>query len=521
MSTTQVHHKYAKEDIVESFNIERVPITEEESKRIRRKIDRNILVVLIWLYFLQKFDKTVLGYAATFGLREDTGLTGYQYSLVSSIEPIAQLVWQPFSSFLIVKVPHRTLMPLLCLGWGISQACMAACHSFGGLMATRFFLGLFEAGCLPLFSVMTSHWYRRGEQPLRVAAWYSMNGVATMAAAAISYGLGHIESDIMKPWQIIFLFAGLLTIVSAPLAYWRVDNDIMSARFLTETEKAQALERVYANQTGTGSREFKMSHAWEALLEPKTWGWVAIAMLINVGAIVTTTFGPLLINGLGFDKYTSSLLNMPFGALQVIVILVASYLAQVARLKGAMIDCFVLPVIAGLVLLFVLPRDDSSQAALLAGYYLLAFLYGGNPLTVVWIVGNTAGSTKQSVTMSLYNGATSAGNVIGPLLMNKKDAPGYHPGLRVCLGLFCALFVIVLLQWANLVWLNHLQARRRVENGKEARIVDKSMKSHMEPQEQDGKILGDDGKVDGQTGQADAALLDLTDKQNDEFVYIY
>ena len=111
------------------------------------------------MYFLQILDKSVLGYAATFGLREDTGLTGSQYSLLGSIAPIAQLAWQPFSSFLIVRVPHRILMPVLILGWGIASAAIAACHDFSSLLAARFFLGLFEAGCLPLFSIITSQWF--------------------------------------------------------------------------------------------------------------------------------------------------------------------------------------------------------------------------------------------------------------------------------------------------------------------------------------------------------------------------
>lgn len=158
-------------------------------------------MVLAWVYFLQILDKTVLGYGATFGLQTDTGLTGNEYSLVGSISPIAQLAWQPFSSYLIVKVPHKILMPALCLGWGIAQTCMAACHNFSTLMAARFFLGLFEAGCLPLFGVITSQWYRRAEQPIRIAAWYSTNGLATIVAAALSYGLAQIESDILKSWQ--------------------------------------------------------------------------------------------------------------------------------------------------------------------------------------------------------------------------------------------------------------------------------------------------------------------------------
>lgn len=111
----------------------------------------------------------MLGYGAIFGMRDDTNLTGNQYSLVSSIAPIAQLGWQPFSSYLIVKVPHRILMPALMLGWGLAGVGMAFCTNFAGLLACRFFLGLFEAGCLPLFAVITSQWYRRSEQPFRVA----------------------------------------------------------------------------------------------------------------------------------------------------------------------------------------------------------------------------------------------------------------------------------------------------------------------------------------------------------------
>lgn len=178
-----------------------ISLTEEENKRICRKTDRTILVVLIWVYFLQILDKSVLGYGATFGMQTDTGLTGNQYSLVGSIAPIAQLCWLPFSTYLIVKVPPKILMPGMCLGWGIAQACMAAAHNFGGLMATRFLLGLFEAGCLPLFSVLTSQWYLRVEQPIRVAAWYGTNGIATIIAAALSYGLAHIKSDILESWQ--------------------------------------------------------------------------------------------------------------------------------------------------------------------------------------------------------------------------------------------------------------------------------------------------------------------------------
>lgn len=280
---------------------------------------------------------------------------------------------------------------------------MAACKNYGDLLAARFFLGLFEAGCLPLFSIITSQWFRRAEQPLRVAAWYSTNGIATIVASALSYGLGHIPTTTLESWQIIFLFTGLMTIVSVPFIYWKLDNDVSSARFLTADEKPKAIERLRANQTGTGTRVLKGSHLLELALEPKTYLWISLALLNNVGASVTNTFGPLILDGLGFDPYKTSLLNMPFGALQFIVIIFASWAAQRWKIKSVVLASLTLPVITGLAMLYAIPHTKAHEGTLLGGYYLLAFLFGGNPLIVAWIVANTAGTTKKSVMMSIFS----------------------------------------------------------------------------------------------------------------------
>ncbi|KAF2096432.1 MFS general substrate transporter [Rhizodiscina lignyota] len=493
---------------------ERVELTDEDNKRIRRKTDLYLLPILIWMYLLQITDKSTLGYSAIFGLQTDTHLTGSQYSLIASISPIAQLAWQPFSSIVILKVPPRICVPIFILGWGISQAAMAACHDYSSLMATRFFLGLFEAGCLPMFSVITSNWYRRSEQPMRVAAWYSMNGIGTVVTAALSYGLGHIKSDALLPWQIIFLFFGLLTVITSPLIWWRLENNIATARFLNDEDKAKAIERLRANQTGTGTSEFKLRHVIEVLLEPKTYIFIAMTVLLNLGAQVAQTFGPLILAGFGFDKYTTSLLNIPFGVLQFLTILAGSYAAFKWKYKSAILAGFMLPVIAGIAILYAVPRTHADQGPLMFGYYLFSFLFAGNPLIVAWVVGNTAGSTKKSVMMAAYQAASSTGNIVGPLLFTSDQAPAYLPGLRAVLSVFCVLVLVVGLQVANLVILNKLQQKKRVRNGKRAVLTDHSMQNRYtgvdeENEEASGPRLGE------------AAFLDKTDRENDEFLYIY
>ena len=302
---------------------------------------------------------------------------------------------------------------------------------------------------------------------------------------------------------------GLLTIVSAPIVWWRLENDIPSARFLTTEEKVQAIERLRANQTGTGTREYKISHVLDTILDTKTYLFIGMTMLLNIGAQVSNTFGPLILSGFGYNKYTTSLLNIPFGVLQFLSILAGSFAAYKMRFKSIILALFLLPVIAGITILYSLPRIHKNQGPLMLGFYLFAFLFAGNPLIVAWIVGNTGGTTKKSVMMACYQGASSAGNIVGPLLFNSKQAPAYHPGLRDVLGIFVALICVVLIQLGNLIVLNKLQQKKRVQNGKSAIIHDHSMQTQYVAYDASEGQLGDN------------AFLDLTDRKNDEFVYIY
>lgn len=80
------------------------------------------------------------------------------------------------------------------------------------------------------------------------------------------------------------MFAGIITCLSAPIVWWRLDSDIQSARFFSDDhEKLQAIERLRANQTGTGTREWKWDQVWEVLLDPKAYLWLGIGMLPNIG----------------------------------------------------------------------------------------------------------------------------------------------------------------------------------------------------------------------------------------------
>ncbi len=61
---------------------------------------------------------------------------------------------------------------MLMLGWGLMTMVLGAVHNFAGLVAARFFLGVFEAGLFPGMVYCLTFWYKPEERALRIA-WIS------------------------------------------------------------------------------------------------------------------------------------------------------------------------------------------------------------------------------------------------------------------------------------------------------------------------------------------------------------
>lgn len=98
----------------------------EEERRVLKMIDSRVLPLILGAYFFQQLDKSSLSYVSIFGLVEDANLQGKEYSWLSSILYIAQLVFQPLAAFLLVKFPTGKVIGIAILCWGTSAALMAA-----------------------------------------------------------------------------------------------------------------------------------------------------------------------------------------------------------------------------------------------------------------------------------------------------------------------------------------------------------------------------------------------------------
>lgn len=255
-----------------------IQITLEQDRAVLKKIDLWLMPIIVMVYFLQQLDKSSLSYASVFNIAGEAHLVGTQYSWLGSIVYVAQMIWQPVSAYFLVKLPVAKWLFFNVLLWGIAVSCTAAANDFKSLLATRFFLGIFEATVAPCFIAITQMWWRRREQTLRLAIWFAANGATGIVGSLISWGIGHINGR-LHPYQSIFLFIGLLTVVLSPLVWFILPDSPVKSRFLTHEEKVIAVERLRANNMGTETKVWKWEQFLELVVDVKTYLWFALLFL--------------------------------------------------------------------------------------------------------------------------------------------------------------------------------------------------------------------------------------------------
>jgi MFS family permease len=101
------------------------------------------------MYLLAFLDRTNVANAAIFGLQKDLGLTSTQYSTCLTIFFVPYVVFEIPSNIILKRLKPHVWLSICMLGFGVVTVCQGLVQGYGGFIATRFFLGLFETGMFP------------------------------------------------------------------------------------------------------------------------------------------------------------------------------------------------------------------------------------------------------------------------------------------------------------------------------------------------------------------------------------
>ncbi|KAF9872037.1 major facilitator superfamily transporter [Colletotrichum karsti] len=476
--------QYASEAIVE--------IDESTNKRLKRMIDKRVLSVMIFTYFMQSLDKGTMSFASIMGIIPDTKLKGQEYAWLTTIIYIVILCVEYPENYIIQKIPIAKWLGFNIIMWGVTLSLHAACHNFVGLVIVRGFLGGFEAVCQPAFLLLTSMWYKREEQATTAILWYMMNGLQQIIGGLLAFAFSFIPSTSpIKSWQALFMSYGIITVFWGIFVLWWMPDSPMKAHCFSEEDKKLMVERVRSNRTGLQNRKYRKEQIWEALKDPQVYGFALIQLLTTLPSGGLGAFANIIIKSFGYTTWQTQLLQSVTGILQIITMVTAAWIDRRYKQTIFAMMAAVAPTIAGTVVLITVPFEPSKKVGLLLAYYIMISFWACSGLALSLVSRNVAGQTKKGAVITSNFVFWAAGNSIGPQVFRTQDAPRYFLALAIIIGCFSLLEITLFALRTYYVWQN---------KSREAKIAR-------------GEAVADTAHTH--------AFEDITDKENVNFRYVY
>ncbi len=136
------------------------------------------------LYLLAFLDRVNIANARIFGLEKDLGLQGTDFNTALAIFFVPYVILEVPSNILLKRFSPRIWLSLCSIAFGLITICQGLVYNFGGILITRFLLGLFESGMFPGCLYLLGMWYKRGESLVRFTLFFEANVLSCSVAAS-------------------------------------------------------------------------------------------------------------------------------------------------------------------------------------------------------------------------------------------------------------------------------------------------------------------------------------------------
>ena len=135
-----------------------------------------------------------IGNSRLYGLEEDLDLSSEQYQIAVSLMFVTYLLSElPSNIILKHYVRPSRWIAFITTAWGIIATLTGLTQNFGGLVACRLLLGLFEGGLFPGLVVYLTYFYTKQEFALRVGYLFVAAALAGAFGGLLAYGIGHMD----------------------------------------------------------------------------------------------------------------------------------------------------------------------------------------------------------------------------------------------------------------------------------------------------------------------------------------
>ncbi|MFI0820206.1 MFS transporter [Streptomyces sp. NPDC021098] len=279
-----------------------------------RKVVRRIVPFLILCYVVSYLDRVNVGFAKL-QMSDDLGFSEAAYGLGAGLFFIGYFLLEVPSNLMLQRVGARKWIARIMISWGLVSAAFVFVTDEATFYVLRFLLGAAEAGFYPGVILYCTYWFPSYRRARVIAMFMSAIPVAGIFGNPLSgwimdrfQGVGGWQG-----WQWMFLLEALPALAVGVVTLFYLDDDVRSAKWLTDEEKA-VVERAVADDTAHRSVHGRV---WDAFREPKVWLMCLIYFCFVMGQYALTFWMPSFVESTGIED------NLAIGVLSAVPYLAA------------------------------------------------------------------------------------------------------------------------------------------------------------------------------------------------------
>lgn len=148
------------------------------------------------------------------------------------------------SNLLLKKFTPSRYIAFIAIIWGVIATLTGIVQSYGGLIACRLLLGIFEAGLFPGLLTYLTIFYNKNEIALRVGYLFVSSALAGALGGLLAYGIGFMNGTAgYNGWRWILILEGIPSVIVGIICWIILPNDPATATFLSPEERQLMITR--------------------------------------------------------------------------------------------------------------------------------------------------------------------------------------------------------------------------------------------------------------------------------------
>ncbi|KAI1330341.1 MFS general substrate transporter [Xylariaceae sp. FL0255] len=433
-----------------------VPAHTTERKMLNR-IDWHILPFVSILYLLAFLDRVNIANANTFNLQQDLHLKGTQYNTALTIFFVPYIFFEVPSNILLRRFSPRIWLCGCMFTFGVVSVLQGLTQNYSGLLATRFFLGVFETGMFPGCFYLIGMWYKRSEAQKRYSLFFSSTSLAGAFGGLLASAIGLLDGKRgYSGWRWIFILEGALTVVVAVIFFFYFPSFPEEAKWLTEEERAYVRARLHADQgNNAAERKVTFKDFLTAMKDHRVWlgGFMYLGLIVP--AYSYAFFAPTIIKTYHYSAIQTQLHSVPPWVASFGFSLIIATLSDWTRHRAFFAIAPLALTIAGFATLLKVHHNTTVEYAML--HLVTSGTYGVLPITVCWFTMNLGGHHRRAIGTAWQIGFGNIGGIIATYIFLSTDAPEFKKGYSVCLAFTLISALASVLYLISI----HMENRRR------------------------------------------------------------